>query len=946
MSPIPSTPCPGLARATAVAWLFSTLVVLPAAAQPTVPDAAADGVRGATPTVRLNPFVVTTEKDDGYRATNSISGTRLNSAIRDVPLALEVVTEEFMRDIGASDLREALRYSAGVVLDSQADYGDARPSSADDGEVFDRRGSSGQTASATNTNYKLRGFQTAITLRNGFRRTATTDAVNVARAEVVRGPSALLYGIGNFGGIVNVVTKRPLSAPRYEVAAGFGSDEYYRATLDATGPLGSTDRVTYRLGAAWQERGWWQEFNDQELFFISPTLNVRVTDKTLLNVELETGRERVDGIGFFGIRDKAAGSPTQARNQPYLPLAGKNQKTFRLSGPDTFVETRTDNLLAEATHSFSERLAVNFGLNYSRTDRSSLNIDDQQLRDDDNTAAAQAARGHLWRTWVTQTQGYFSDFPPQTLTRAIVRYFWRDAASVEDRHQYRAEATYSFSVGGTQHTLLLGNTWDRSENRVLGRRTSANPATGATTFLFRAIDDASYFRFGGATDEPGLVPFERFSQHRWNRGHYLVYQGKYFSDRLQTISGVRYDRSDSRRNNFNAITGDPTTVSTPLSGATKEYSPQMGFSYRLSNAVSAYALYSTGIQPVTNVDGAGVPFEPTKATNLEAGLKIEAFNGKVSGTFSLFQIERNDFPRQIWWAPNPAHSTHPFDASRPISYYFTPNPAIVPGLADYSARTFFEADPADRAIIKAHFDALSVKDAPFTWLWDNNPARANHPSMRTGAAVRSDDEAKGFDAQFILAPIPNWQTVVNYAMVKRRITSGANFVKFPAYSEFSIWYADRLGPTDAWGGGSNYSDIQDSSTFLGETNVNKGASLDDTPRHTVSVWTNYRFTDGPLRGFGVGAGVQWFGERDWRAGSSGDGTTFIVNDGDPNSRILDTTTSDAKLNVDLLLSYVRRIDGRDWRFALNVYNLLDDQHRYGEIYNRPRHLRLSASVGF
>ncbi|HYD82519.1 MAG TPA: hypothetical protein VEA63_00675, partial [Opitutus sp.] len=75
--------------------------------------------------VVLSPFQVTTEKDRGYRATNSISGTRLDTAIKELPMPIEVITEEFLRDTGSTDLRQSLRYSSGILLQTQNDYGAA-----------------------------------------------------------------------------------------------------------------------------------------------------------------------------------------------------------------------------------------------------------------------------------------------------------------------------------------------------------------------------------------------------------------------------------------------------------------------------------------------------------------------------------------------------------------------------------------------------------------------------------------------------------------------------------------------------------------------------------------------------------------------------------------------------------------------------------------------------
>jgi outer membrane receptor for ferric coprogen and ferric-rhodotorulic acid len=67
-------------------------------------------------TIVLSPFKVTTEKDNGYKATNATSGTRLNTEIKDLPMPIEVITEKFIRDTGSTDLRESLRYSSGIML--------------------------------------------------------------------------------------------------------------------------------------------------------------------------------------------------------------------------------------------------------------------------------------------------------------------------------------------------------------------------------------------------------------------------------------------------------------------------------------------------------------------------------------------------------------------------------------------------------------------------------------------------------------------------------------------------------------------------------------------------------------------------------------------------------------------------------------------------------------
>jgi len=69
------------------------------------------------PIVELSPFTAVSENDTGYRAQNTLSGSRLNSSLKDTPGVLDVLTKDFLDDIGATTLREALAYSTNFADD-------------------------------------------------------------------------------------------------------------------------------------------------------------------------------------------------------------------------------------------------------------------------------------------------------------------------------------------------------------------------------------------------------------------------------------------------------------------------------------------------------------------------------------------------------------------------------------------------------------------------------------------------------------------------------------------------------------------------------------------------------------------------------------------------------------------------------------------------------------
>ena len=93
---------------------------------------------------------------------------------------------------------------------------------------------------------------------------------NVESVEVLKGSAAILYGMVEPGGMVNVITKQPLATPYYSVNQQFGSYDMYRTTADATGPVAGNKDVLYRLNMSYENSGSFREFVNNEKFYIAP----------------------------------------------------------------------------------------------------------------------------------------------------------------------------------------------------------------------------------------------------------------------------------------------------------------------------------------------------------------------------------------------------------------------------------------------------------------------------------------------------------------------------------------------------------------------------------------------------------------------------------------------------------------------------------------------------
>ena len=165
--------------------------------------------------VTLSAFTVSTEKDVGYRASNSIAGTRSNTPIKDIPLNIQVFTKDFYEDLLITNQVDLERYNASLInggADSRSDNPIQQAYNA----------------------FLFRGFVQNWGLRDGIREYDPIDTQGLARVEVIKGPAAALYGLAYPGGVMNNITKDVDFAKNFASIRLTGQEEGgMRATIDA-----------------------------------------------------------------------------------------------------------------------------------------------------------------------------------------------------------------------------------------------------------------------------------------------------------------------------------------------------------------------------------------------------------------------------------------------------------------------------------------------------------------------------------------------------------------------------------------------------------------------------------------------------------------------------------------------------------------------------------------
>ena len=133
------------------------------------------------------------------------------------------------------------------------------------------------------TFYALRGFRTELSVVDGLpvQTNGEFDPINVEKVEVIKGPSATLFGssVTSFGGLMNIVTKKPVEIAGGEVGYTTGSFGLNRLTADIYGPINASKNLLLRVNAAYQYQGSFQDAGFRRSLVIAPSLEYRVNEK-------------------------------------------------------------------------------------------------------------------------------------------------------------------------------------------------------------------------------------------------------------------------------------------------------------------------------------------------------------------------------------------------------------------------------------------------------------------------------------------------------------------------------------------------------------------------------------------------------------------------------------------------------------------------------------------
>ena len=396
-----------------------------------------------------------------YIRSTTSTATRTNVSVMQTPFSIQVIPQQILKDQQAIRLDTVAQNVSGVTP-----------------TLFNGGGSDG---------FIIRGFQTPSIFRNGVFQGdsfSKREMANIEQVDFLKGPGSIMFGRTEPGGIVNIVTKQPLATRYYSLQQQAGNFDFYRTTVDATGPITKDGALLYRFNLAYENSGSFRNFVNHNSVFVAPVVRWNISPQTQITAELE----------YSNYRNNVDSGIPQMDNKPSpLPRSfSMNDPTFnRLSGDRYFIGVNW-------SHQFNSAWTINHRLS--------------------------AELGNRF------FQGMNYGIP--TRDGSVDRSFFSDGVRT-NRYQSSVNLIGNISTGILQHTLLFGYDYffiDDKNRDLTGYSTLLQPFN-----IFHPVYANSSNELIGAGE---LFPSFKFNQN-WH--------GAYFQDQIKLpynfhlLAGFRYD---------------------------------------------------------------------------------------------------------------------------------------------------------------------------------------------------------------------------------------------------------------------------------------------------------------------------------------------------------------------------------------------------------------------
>jgi len=497
----------------------------------------------------------------GFVARRGGAATKTDTSIQETPQSISIIGREQLDDRNVTDLNQALHYTAGVNTSYSND--------------------------TRNDAFTLRGFSSDFFYLDGTRLPAVPgraldqfriDPYQLERIEVLKGPASVLYGQGEPGGVVNMVSKMPTDYTRGQVDAQVGSHDRYQLGVDVSGPVEGNDNILYRVIA--QETTSRNEVDSVHgtRTLLAPSLTLRLGEATSLTVMASYLRDNtMDSNNFLPYYGTVHRTDLGQRIPTSLATSNPNYENY---------DKTQYSLAYMLKHDFNDDWSFRQNLRYSHTD-----LDNQALF------------------------GYALSGDQQTIQRAAM-----NLASSFNNVDFDNQLQGHFATGAIDHTALVGlnvttqNFYD-SEGYSYGHALNLyNPTALRGSIAKPVFDDTQTHQVQTQT---GLYLQDQMKLDKW----VLVVSGR--QDWVSTknednLANTRKDSSDDA------------------------FSGRVGLMYEFDSGLAPYLSYSTSFQPVLGTGADGSAYAPLKSKQWEAGVKYQPPGMNATFSAAAFDLRQDN----------------------------------------------------------------------------------------------------------------------------------------------------------------------------------------------------------------------------------------------------------------------------------------------------------------
>jgi catecholate siderophore receptor len=536
----------------------------------------------APPTSPFGPTQEARTGTVGVYSDSTSTATKSNIRLVNIPQSVTVLTKDYIRDQSFQSLTDATRYVPGVAVHQGEGNRD---------ELVIR----GVDSSA---NFYVNGFRDDVQY---FR-----DLYNTQSLEILKGPSALTFGRGAGGGLVNRTLKEADGQRIYEATMQAGSYSDKRVTLDAGQAVNAN--VAVRFNAFYENSDTFRQYGHLERYGINPTITLQPTDDTKVKLSYEFYHD-------FRLADRgnpSLGVPGGAtRFNPTVPFAQSGDlSTFYGSPIYNYAKVEVQTGMAVIEHDFGNGLTVKNSSIYADYNRGYRNI-------------------FPGGTGGGPGGGAVTPDLTQVSLNAYQNYTPRENAFNQ------TDFLYKTATGPILHTVAFGTEFGRQTG--LSLRDSGIFPNNANK-AFDVVNPFNPTYFGPVVFNH--LPTDANSKYRLNVASGYVQDQIEATRWLQFFVGARYDSFD--------MTALDMNTGIQRNRVDEKISPRAAVIFKPMDSLSIYTAYSISYLPASGdqfsaLTPATLILTPQKFENTEVGVKWN-IQPKLLFTAALFELNRTGVP--------------------------------------------------------------------------------------------------------------------------------------------------------------------------------------------------------------------------------------------------------------------------------------------------------------